>query len=79
MRVVIMKDGLPKRENFHLKNYFDEFMATEAKVARIDLDEGDYKSTKSAYQGFEKAAKRLGLPVKVRTIDGKIYLIRTDL
>lgn len=79
MRIVIVKDGMPRRENFRLKDYLNEFVATGAKVARVDFDEGDYKTTKSAYTGFKKATQRLGCPVDVHTVDGKLYLMRTDM
>lgn len=79
MRIIIVKDGLPKRENFKLINLYNEFMATGSKVAKIDIDPDDYKSIDSAYKSVWSSLARTDFPIKLRRVNNDLYLIRTDL
>ena len=79
MRFTKMVDGVPKRENFKLKTYFDEFMNMNFKTARVDLDKDDYKSTKVAYEVLRIGVKRHGYPIKVLMRGSDIYFVRTDM
>lgn len=79
MRFTKMENGLPKRENFALKPLFNEFMAMDTKIARVDLDPGDYKSSYVARNVLANAAKRHAVPVRVRIRNNELYFIRTDM
>ena len=79
MRMVKMENGLPKRENFKHVQIFKEFMAMDVKVARIDLDPDDYKNSCVARNVLANGAKRHGVPVKIKTLNGEIYFVRTDM
>lgn len=79
MRFTKMENGVPKRENFKLNNYFKEFLAMNVKTARIDLDKDDYKSVVVGHKSLWAAAKRHGVPIKVSLYEGNIYFIRTDM
>lgn len=79
MRLIRMEDGMPKRENFKLRPIFEEFLAMDIKVAKIDLDPGDYKSNSVACNVLRVAAKRHDFPVKVRMRNGEVYFERTDI
>lgn len=39
----------------------------------------EYKTTSSAHSTASNAIKRYGYPIKVRTINEKLYFIRTDM
>ena len=79
MRFTKVENGIVKRENFKLKNYFKEFMAMNVKTAKIELDKDDYKSVIVGYKVLYNAAKRHGVPIKVSMHEGNIYFIRTDI
>lgn len=79
MRLVRMENGLPKRENFKLKVIFNEFIAMNVKVAKVNLDPDDYKSITVARSVLGNAAKRHDVPVKVRLRNGEIYFVRKDM
>lgn len=79
MRFTKMVDGVPKRENFKLSRYFDEFMNMNSKTARVDLDKDDYKSAKVAYGVLRTSIKRHGYPIKVLLRGSDIYFVRTDM
>ncbi len=79
MRLTKMENGIPKRENFKLKPLFDEFIALNVKVARVDLDEEDYKSPTVAANVLRIAAKRWAVPIRVVLSEGKVYFVRKDM
>lgn len=79
MRMVVVKDGVPKRDYFKLKAMFDEFMALNVKVVKLELDEGDYASVYVAMHTIGKSAKTHGYPVKTSVRNGEVYMIRTDM
>lgn len=79
MRIVVVKDGMPKRENFKLKALFEEFIALNVKIVKLDFDEGDYKSPDVARSVIGVSAKRHCYPVKAALRSGEVYLIRTDM
>ncbi len=79
MRFTKMENGIPKRENFKLKPRFDEFIALNVKVVRVDLDEEDYKSPTVAANVLRISAKRWAVPVKVVLSEGEVYFVRKDM
>lgn len=79
MRFTKMENGVPKRENFKLNNYFKEFLAMNVKTVRIELDKDDYKSVKVADSALKNAVKRHGVPIKVVRSEGQLYFVRTDM
>lgn len=79
MRFVKMENGLPKRENFKLKVLFNEFIAMNVKVSKVELDPDDYKSISVAYSVLGNAARRHAVPVQVRRRNGEIYFVRKDM
>lgn len=79
MRLTKMENGVPKRMNFKLKWFFEDFLNMNVKVARVDFDEDDYKSYKVARGVLATSAKRHSVPVKVVVSEKKVYLVRTDM
>lgn len=79
MRVIEMKDGLPKRENFKLGQFLNGFVRSGIKVAKLDLDPDDYASPQVARSVLSVACKRWAVPVEVKIRDGQVYLVRTDM
>ena len=56
-----------------------EFMNMGVQCVKITLAPGEYASTNSAHSTLSQCIKKLGIPVVVRTINGELYLIRTDM
>lgn len=79
MKFTEMKDGLPKRDYNKLEPYLKEFVRMNVAVARVDLEEREYKSPKVARSVLDIACKRHGVPVKAKIRNGNVYLVRTDM
>lgn len=63
-----------------LEALFEEFMKMNVKIAEASFDEKDeYKSANSAYTTLHRATKRWSKPIEVRRVNGKVYLVRTDM
>ena len=70
---------LPKsRAKNNLYLFLGNFMSTGSKFAKVDFASMDYCSMESAQNSIREAARRYKYPIKVRMINGEIYLIRTD-
>lgn len=79
MKFVEVKE-VPDKKKYHpLKSRWDEFMAMNVKVAKVDLDEREYKSVEIARATMALSIKRLGYPITVTRRNGEIYLIRRDM
>lgn len=80
MKFVECKEGLPERaDKKNLKVYFEEFMSSNIKVAKVEFNKGDYKSINVAYSVIYRSAKNHGFPIEVHRINKEIYLIRKDI
>ena len=70
-------EEIPKRKHggwHHLQDMIGEFVNSDCKIVRIDLNEHDYASLKSCDNTIRSAVKRSGHPVKVIRRDGILYL-----
>ena len=73
-------DSVPMRKTTHrLKDYFDEFMNSNVKVARVELSNDEYSNVNSARSTMRASAKRFGLPIDICKRKDEIYLIRRDI
>lgn len=79
MKFIEMVNGLPKRENHKLNLLLKEFVRMNVKVAKVDLDKHEYKSTTVARSVISNACKRHCVPVRTKIVDGILYLVRTDM
>lgn len=68
-----------RRPKKSLKNLFNEFMNMNIKLAKVDLNERDYKSVAVAYSVLRNAAKKHDYPIKVYLRDGNVYFMRRDI
>ena len=79
MKFVEVKD-IPDRKKYHgLKSKWEEFMAMNVKVVKVDLDEEEYKSPDVAARTMTLSIKRYGYPITVTRRRNEIYLIRRDM
>lgn len=62
-----------------LRHVFEDFMSLHIKIARVDLNEQDYKSPRVAQGCLSKAARYLAFPVDVKLRNGEVYFIRRDM
>lgn len=74
-------DAVPNRKKRYnqLKYSWEEFMAMNTKVAKIDLDTGEYSNIYVARTSMKSSIKRLGYPIDITIRRGEIYLIRRDM
>lgn len=79
MKFVEVKE-VPDQKKYHeLKSKWEEFMAMNVKVAKVDLDEEEYKSPEVAARTMMLSIKRFGFPITVTRRRNEIYLIRRDM
>lgn len=77
MKLVFVEELPEKRRSKHrLQILIEEFANGENEVARIDLDEHDYKSPRVCYSCMLTAVKRSARRVKVRMRDNDVYLVK---
>ena len=73
-------DSVPMlKSNHRLKDYFDEFMNSNVRVARVELSENEYSNDNSACSTMRASVKRFGLPIDICKRKDEIYLIRRDI
>ena len=78
MKLVKVKE-VPSRVNHKIWEYLNEFMQMNTAVVRVEIADGEYKCVANARGSFDNAIKRIKIPVKTMTREGKLYLIRTDM
>ena len=71
----------PKKHKDYAKvrAYIEEFMAMDTKSVEVMWTDDLYTSAAACSLGFSRAVKKSGDPVEVKTYNGHVYLIRTDL
>ena len=62
-----------------LRVYLDEFMTSNIKIARIDFNERDYKSSSVARACFARSVANYGYPINVIQRGNEVYLSRRDM
>lgn len=73
-------EKVPGLQKYHpLKSKWDEFMAMNVKVAKVDLDENEYSNIEVARATMAISVKRMGYPITVTRRQNEIYLIRRDM
>ena len=76
-------DKLPERKPKRLyKRRIDilkEFLKMNVKYARADFNTLEYSCAKDTRSAMDQTAKTYGLPVKVKLINGELYLINLEL
>lgn len=73
---------LPKRkrnEYHNLHHTLDSFMKMNFKMAEVLFSSADWVTSNGAYSAFRQGIKIHGLPIDVRSINGRLFLIRRDL
>lgn len=79
MKFTIIEE-LPKPRGYNrVRRIIEEFVESNADFAWVEIEEGEYKTLKTAMWSLSNSARKSGLPVKVRMIDKKIYLVRTPV
>lgn len=67
------------KENHRLKDAWKEFMGMNVKIAKAELDIGEYKSPRVAFCVWKHSINRFGYPIDLKMRDGEIYLVRRDM
>ena len=72
---------IPERRNgnHRLQNFLREFVNTNTKFAKLELNVDEYASPTVARSCIGVAVVRGGHPVKVKLRGNDIYLVRTDM
>lgn len=79
MRLVQVEAVPGRKGNHRLKAVWEEFMGMNVKVAKAELDVGEYKSVEVAQTVWHNSINRFGFPITVTRRNGEIYLIRRDM
>lgn len=59
--------------------WLDEFMKMNTRYAKLEYRKDEYTGAFAAQSALSRTAYRCGYPIKVRQINGELYLIRTDM
>lgn len=62
-----------------LEAEFTEFINMNVECVKCIFGDSEYVSVDSAYNCLHKAARKLGVPIRVSRRKGEIYLVRTDV
>ena len=68
-----------KGENHKLNAAWKEFMSMNVKIAKAELDVGEYASPTVARGVWAISIKRFGYPIDLKLRNGEIYLVRRDM
>lgn len=79
MKFTAVKEVPGNRTYNPLKSKWDEFMAMNVKVAKVDLDEKEYCSIEVARSVMSVSIKHFGYPITITKRGNEIYLIRRDM
>lgn len=77
-----MKNKPVRRGRAKSKDIFgmlEEFMETGAKYAKVEYTNAEYASRPSAQASLCRATLDYRYPLYVRSINGDVYIIRTDI
>ena len=74
-------DKVPMRNqaNHRLRDYFEEFMSANIKIAKVELNDGEYSNPSVARSVLGNSIKRHGFPIDIKLRSGEIYLVRRDI
>lgn len=79
MKFVEVRDIPDQKRHHRLKDYWVDFMSMNIKIAKVDLDIGEYASPDVARSTMALSIKRFGYPIDVFKRGNEIYLIRRDM
>lgn len=61
-----------------LQKVIEEFISSDELAVRIPIKPGEYASVRSAQSSYCSSIRRFNFPVSARTLNGNLYLIRSD-
>lgn len=62
----------------NLKDELTVFMRMNVKSAKVLFTKDEYSCSTAVRVSLGQAAKRMGLPIKAKSVNENVYLIRTD-
>ncbi len=68
-----------RKQQIWLRPIFEEFIAMNVRIARVELENEPYATSASAFNAFYKSARDCGFPVYVQMAKGDIYFVRKDM
>ena len=71
--------GHTKVKQKPVKGVLEDFLSSDVKCARVDLEDGEYSRPSTAYSTLYEACYRYKLPLAVTFRGGDIYIFRTDM
>lgn len=83
--IFIEIEELPKTEKRivheykNCKEYFEQFMAMNTKVAWAVFEPHEYVNTLSACLTLKRSCRRFGYPIEVCVRNDDLYFVRTDM
>lgn len=79
MKMTAVRSLVFEKGRYQNKAFFQKFMEMNTKEVELDFEPHEYANARTAYMSLRCAAKRLGFPVYVALIDGKVHLYREDM
>lgn len=76
MKLVAVEKVPEINKKHKLQKMIEEFANSDAKVVKIDLEDGEYKSQAVAYQVIGVAVRRSKRPIEIHMRDGNIFLAK---
>lgn len=74
---VIATYGLINQKH-NLNVIFEEFLNSNMKMCEVIMTSKDYKDARTAQRSMHVAARRRGLPIRVFTKCGRVFMTRED-
>lgn len=68
--------GRPRND---IRAKLKKFMEMNARIVKVEIDEGEYASVQSVYIAIRRCVDTHELPIIVSNIQDVVYLIRTDI
>ena len=72
-------DGEKKCIYKPIRKYIEEFMKIGIKIAKVELNDDEYRDYESARVVFSNAVKRHCFPIDVVIRNKEVYLVRRDI
>ena len=79
MKFTAVKELPSTRKYNPLDVYFKEFMAMNVKIAKVDFEDREYTSLKTAQSTLYNSARNRGYPITVAVRNNEIYFVRRDM
>lgn len=79
MKFVETNEKIVRTRAHNLKVFFEEFISSNIKFAKVELKEGEYKTPGVAISCFRNSCNRYGFPIRFFLRKEEIFMERKDI